>query len=203
MRTSKFYEIPKVQFREPELNLPGRRAGVITPEMRFTIQFAKAYLDQYMTIHHKSRKDKIACVRQIAINGFGIADMVSISWTSQKTNKYYLSDDDFIDIFKPTVRAFEIKLSNWQKGMTQCHRYRYFANAAILVLPTEKISNALKYIDTFKKIHVGLWSFDKAARRILTYYTPRPKVPVETKQLKKAIHIIARTSKVLPILRKN
>ena len=199
-----FNSIPKVRFREPEWNLPGRIPGAINAEARFTIQFAKAYIEQHMAIHHKSRKNKIACVRQIAINGFGIADMVSVSWGSKKIrSRYLLTTEEFLYTFKPTIRAFEIKLNNWRKGMTQAHRYRYFANAAILVLPIDQNSNALEYIETFQKIHVGLWSFDMGSKRIFAHFTPRPSSAIEVKHMRRAIQIIANTSRVLPIVRKH
>ena len=48
--------VPKVRFHEPERNLPGRRPHVMTAETRFTIQFAKAYIDQHKSIHRRSKK---------------------------------------------------------------------------------------------------------------------------------------------------
>lgn len=199
-----FRSIPKVRFREPECNLPGRRPGSINAETRFTIKFARAYIKQQMAIHHKSKKNKIECIRQIAINGFGIADMVSVSWGSKKIiNKPLLSTEEFLYMLKPTIRAFEIKLNNWRKGMTQAHRYRYFANAAILVLPIDRNSNALEHIETFKKIHVGLWSFDPVSKKIFAHFTPRPSSAIEVKHMRRAIQIMANTSRVLPIVRKH
>ncbi|MFW6129581.1 MAG: hypothetical protein ACOC56_00265, partial [Atribacterota bacterium] len=153
------------------------------------------------TIHHKSNKNNIKCFRQIPINGFGIADMVSISWSSSRKYKSFSTINNFINNQKLVLRAFEIKLNNWRKGMTQAHRYRYFANVAILVLPFYKKSIALKHIDTFKKIRVGLWSFDIESKRIISHYTPRPSEPIELRQFKKAIQIINNTSKVLPVAR--
>lgn len=203
MTTSKLLNIPKVRFREPERNLPGRRQGVITAEARFTIQFAKSYIEQHMAIHHRSKKNKIICARQIAINRFGIADMVSISWSLNRTRKKSLyTTDEFLNIFSPTIRAFEIKLNNWRKGMMQAHRYRYFTNASVLVLPIDRNTNALEHIETFRKIHVGLWSFDIVSKRILTHYTPRPSSGLEVKYMKRVIQIIAGTSRALPVARK-
>lgn len=193
--------IPKVKFHEPERNLPGRRPYTITAETRFTIEFAKAYINQYKSIHHRSIKNEIICVRQIAINGFGIADLMSISWTPSKIYKTSITVDDFIKNYRPTVRAFEVKLTNWKKGMTQAHRYRYFADVAILVLPNELISKSLEYLETFRKISVGLWAFNKDSKRIVSYYTPRPTSALEYKYKNRALQIIAKTSKALPFVR--
>ena len=120
--------VPKVRFYEPERNLPGRRLRATTAETRFTIQFAKTYLRQHSSIHRGTTKNEIACARQIAINGFGIADLMAISWTSGKTDKAAFGSEEFLNIIRPTIRTFEIKLDNWRKGMTQAHRYRYFSN---------------------------------------------------------------------------
>lgn len=195
-------DIPKVRFLEPERNLPGRRPRVITTETRFTLLFAKAYIEQQRTIHHGTTKNKIICARQVAINGFGIADLVSISWASVGRDKTSFLVNDFMKVTKPTVRAFEIKLNNWRKGMTQAHRYRYFADVAILVLPRERCEIARTFLSTFKKIHVGLWAFDTVSCHIVPYYTPRPASPIETKYRNRVLQIIAGTFRVLPVLRK-
>lgn len=192
--------VPKVKFHEPERNLPGRRRYTTTAETRFTIEFAKAYIEQHKSIHNRSIKNEIICVRQIAINGFGIADLMSISWTPSKIHKTSITIDDFIKNFRPTVRAFEVKLNNWRKGMTQTHRYRYFADVAILVLPNELISKSLEYLETLRKIRVGLWAFNKDTKRIVPYYTPRPTSALEYKHKKRALQIIAKASKALPFV---
>lgn len=202
MITSSSKLIPKLKFYEPERNLPGRKLHGMTEEARFTLKFARTYLGNHTAIHHKTKKKSIVCARQIAVNGFGIADIVAVTWDSnQRRNKNLLTIDDFMKIYNPTVRAFEIKLNNWRKGLTQTHRYRYFANSAILVLPSNKITLALKYLDTFKAIHVGLWSFDFYSQSILPYYTPRPSSPLTNKHTKRVIKRLAKTSmKSLPVL---
>ncbi|MCK4821651.1 hypothetical protein KA005_38150 [bacterium] len=202
MTISKLAIVPKIRFHEPERNLPGRRPRASTAETRFTIKFAKVYIKKHISIHQRSKKNETACARQLAINGFGIADIVSVSWESKKRIKSMLTVDEFLNNVKPTVRAFEVKLSNWRKGLTQAHRYRYFSNAAILVMPNNKISSALKYLNTFKKINVGLWAFDVDSQRIIPYYTPRPSSALMAKHSRRAIQIIANTSKVLPFVQK-
>jgi len=192
--------IPKVRFHEPELNLPGRLSGLLNEEEWFTIQFARSYIERQLAVHQKSRKDNIVCVRQVSVNGFGIADLVSVSWESKLDLNHgeLVSAEEFLLNFKPTIRAFEVKLDNWRKGMIQAHRYRFFSNAAILVLPADKVSNALRYIETLKKIHVGLWSFNPVSKKIIAYYSPRPSSTVQTKYTVKALQKMANASKVLP-----
>lgn len=202
MPASAAHDIPKVRFQEPERNLPGRKPRVTTSETRFTILFAKAYLEQHRAIHHGTTKNEIACARQIAINGFGIADLVSVTWASIGRHRTMFAVDDFSKNIRPTVRAFEVKLNNWRKGMTQAHRYRYFANTAILVLPKERCEIARTYLSTFRRIHVGLWAFDAASNQIVLHYTPRPSSAMETKYWRRVIQIVAGTTRALPVLRK-
>jgi len=193
-------EVPKVRFREPERNLPGRKPRATTAETRFTIQFAKAYIGQFAAIHHGSAKCKVACARQVAINGFGITDLVAVAWEATATGTEPVSCRDFLDCLLPTVRSFEVKLRDWRRGMTQAHRYRYFSNAAILVLPADAADCALCYLDTFRRIRVGLWDFDPASTQIRCHFTPRPRRPLELKYMSRAVQLVSLASRALPTL---
>ena len=68
----------------------------------------------------------------------------------------------------------------------QAHRYRFFADAAILVIPTAKLP-AVSNLDTFKNIRVGLWGYSEATQGITKVYTPRPKHPARCNHREKAI----------------
>jgi hypothetical protein len=193
---------PKASFYHPEKNLPGRNPHRITKEDRFTLNFIRSYRAQYLAIHHRSPKTKHVFIRQMAINGFGIADLVYISWPPDKNKRTYDSIEDFLLNSRPTIRAFEIKLDNWRKGLIQTNRYKYYANTSILVLPNNRCFSALSYIATFHKIHVGLWGFDDITKRVFPYYTPRPSSAIESKYRLKALEIALSTSKFLPIREK-
>jgi len=195
-------KVPKVRFREPERNLPGRSPRTATAEVRFTIQFARAYMAQHVILHHGTEKSEIACTRQIAINGFGIADMLTVAWRPPEKGCNHYSAVEFLQAERPTVRAFEIKLNNWRKGMTQAHRYRYFANVAILVLPVEICMIARTFLSTFHKIRVGLWGFEPRSGRIVPHFTPRPCSAMEPKYQQRALELVAKTTKALPFLQK-
>ena len=39
--------IPKFKFHEPRFNLPGKASSKNNPETRFTLKFAKAYINQF------------------------------------------------------------------------------------------------------------------------------------------------------------
>jgi len=193
-------EVPKVRFYEPERNLPGRRLRGTTAESRFTVKFSRSYLSQHTAIHHRTDKLATACARQVPINGFGIADFVAVAWNQTDDNSGPLSANEFIREARPTVRAFEVKLNDWRRGMTQAHRYRYFASVAILVLPAEKCKLAVPYLETFRRIHVGLWGFDSGSNRITVHYTPRPSAALEPRYQTRAVELVARASRALPIL---
>lgn len=203
MNSQKAVFAPKVSFHHPEKNLPGRNPHRITKEDRFTLNFIRSYREQFSSIHHRSPKTEIVLIRQMAINSFGIADLVSISWPPDKHKRIYNTIEEFLATSRPTIRAFEIKLDNWRKGLIQTNRYRYYANTSILILPNNKCISAMSYIDTFHRIHVGLWGFDDISKRIFPYYTPRPSSEMEAKYRLRVFKIALATSKSLPIREKS
>jgi hypothetical protein len=170
--------IPRVGSHQPENNFPGRSPGVATGEDRFTIAFARSFTER-LSLNNPAIA--VACARQVTVNGYGIADLVVATW---KTKSFLLGSEASSRANvsgKPRIRAFEIKLADWRRGMIQAHRYRYFADVSILVLPKERCASALLYLDTFRKIHVGLWGYDTVSQRVTAYYTPRAGVPLASK----------------------
>jgi len=167
-------EIRKLNFSEPRRNLPGRK-GVATAEDRFTISFSRDYALIYNKIHSSGNLSQLAVAREIPVNGYGIADLMAVSWNLAEQR--FEDIEDFLRSGKPRTRAFECKLDNWRKAMSQAHRYRYFAHQAIVVLPENICHRALPYIETFRKIRVGLWGYDPKMHRITAYHTPRPMKP--------------------------
>jgi hypothetical protein len=79
----------------------------------------------------------------------------------------------------------------------QANRYRYFADAAIVVLPMTKLKIAEIYLDTFKTINVGLWGFDPEKNQIIALYTPRPGTSLTPKHKIQVIQLLARASRFL------
>jgi len=168
--------VPKYSFAEPRANLPNKRKGVATAEDRFTIAFSRAYSEQANQIHKGSPKTARFLVREIPVNGYGITDLLAISWQPLPEERFE-TVDAFLQVAKPTCRAFEMKLNNWRKAMQQASRYRNFAHQTIVVLPEKECDKAAQYLNTFTCIKVGLWSFDKGSNRIVPIYTPRPHQP--------------------------
>jgi len=168
MKTLLKTRISKVKFYEPGNNLPGKTVITKTSENQFAIRFSRTYLNHFESLHHKSSKTSIACAREVQVNGFGIADFVTVAWDSTRLNKRIpacashadrskLDSEHFITTVRPTIRAFEFKLSNWRRALMQASRYKFFSNVSIVVLPVEKCGSPLKYLNTFKKVRVGLW----------------------------------------------
>lgn len=189
--------IPKYKFSEPRRNLPGRK-GVATAEDRFTIAFARAYAKNFRKVHSGTVHTEMALAREIPVNGYGIADLVTVSW--QPPLGAFATPEDFIELGEPRTRAFEFKLSDWRKAMSQAARYRFFADQAIAVLPEAVCLRALPYLETFKKIRVGLWGFDAASGRITTHHTPRPMTPKSARYYLHSVQLVHEaTSRALPI----
>ncbi len=185
-------KIPKSNCWNPRKNLPAKISRK-NKERDFTLSFARAYIPNLKSIHSKTKKTIVKYAREIPINGYGIADFVAVYCNKTNDNSQSLLSK----IDSSVIRAFELKISDWRRAMMQAHRYRYFANSSIVVLHSDKLKNAFEYIDTFKKINVGLWAFNPNNNKIITCYTPRPQNPLEPKYKPLAIELIAKASKSL------
>ena len=183
--------IPKLRFHEPVRNLPGHPAGR-SAEDRLALHFARAFTDEQRGGESRAN---MAIARQIPVNGYGIADIVAVNWESQT----HPSLQAFLCEAKTTVFAFEVKLRDWRKAIMQANRYRFFAHVAIVVLPEDGCGAALKFLDTFHVLDVGLWSFDVKSRRITSHFTPAPAQPTDTRHAVSALRLVAKASKALPI----
>jgi hypothetical protein len=141
-------------------------------EKNFSERFNCYYLKNFEKIHGLRSQYRCSVIREIPVANLGIADMISISWNSDLNLKQLLEDVDTNSTF--TLRAFEFKIQNWKKGLMQAHRYSYFSNSTILVIPIELLESALTGYDTFKKLNVGLWGFDSENGFVRKIFTPRP-----------------------------
>jgi hypothetical protein len=175
MMQSSSLKIPKLNCWNPRKNLPAKISRK-NKERDFTLSFARAYIPNLKSIHSKTQK-------------------TAVKYAREGNKNSSVSDIDISQIGSPVIRAFELKISDWQRAMMQAHRYRYFANSSIVVLHSDKLKNALEYLDTFKKISVGLWAFNPISNKIITCYTPRPRNPLEPKYKPLAMELVARASK--------
>jgi hypothetical protein len=200
MASATTIRIQKLRFYEPHRNLPASKAGK-GREARFVRQFAHAYATQFRQLHPRSADNVVAVAREIPANGYGIADCVAVSWkpSNLRSAEARVEPNRFLSRARPTLRAFELKLNDWRRALLQANRYRFFAHVPIVVLPAEKCALALAHLPTFRLLGVGLWSFAAATGRILAHFTPHRSRPRDLRQALRALGLVARASKALPV----
>ncbi len=142
-------------------------------EEDFSLSFTNAYSLRFSAIHPRTTIKCKLFIRELPIESKGIADLVVLGWASRE----YIDTANLENIInsKPVIRAFEFKLNDWRSGLMQAHRYKYFSDASILVIPKEKLKHVIKHLDVFRKLEVGLWGFCVNSKTIKKLYTPRPK----------------------------
>ena len=69
----------------------------------------------------------------------------------------------------------------------QAHRYHYFSDKALVVLPENVADLAEQGIDLFRQLEVGLWSFDPKSGRIRMRFNPKGTKARNSKAREKAI----------------
>jgi hypothetical protein len=75
----------------------------------------------------------------------------------------------------PSV-AFEMKLSDWRRGLIQAFRYRAFARVAYLVLDASRIGPAVANTERFERSNVGLVGIETDGR-FTVYHVPQDEEP--------------------------
>ncbi len=95
---------------------------------------------------------------------FGIPDVVAASLHRREA--------------RPTLRsiAFEMKLSDWRRGLAQAFRYRSFACESYLVLDQTRIRPALDHAEQFIRANVGLIGIESTLG-FTVYHRPQPEPP--------------------------
>jgi hypothetical protein len=175
--------------RHPRRNLPvevNRKRG----ESNFVSAFTKAYIASIA-------RHGIG-TNEFALSGFGIADFIWLAWRHSANS----DDGTALSVKKIKSRrawqkltAFEMKLTDWRKGFGQAYRYSYFADLAIVVLPPDTAKTAKAELKLFRKLSVGLWSFDKTSGKIRKIFTPRHSKPRNAKAKEKALESLDRSLK--------
>ncbi len=157
---------------DPRKNLPAhlaRKRG----ELLYLSAFQRAFV--------AGRSGNGVGGRQFAVSGYGMADFV---WADASGCES-----------KPTLMAFEMKLRDWKKGLSQAYRYSYFADHSVVVLPPEAIGPAKANMNTFKKMQIGLWSFDPKSRTIREIHKPKASRPRNPNAKEKALSLLCRHAK--------
>jgi len=172
---------------QPVRNLYTNYGQIRKPEAEFSDRFAAAYQRNFCGIHRGTTRQQTLFVREVPVQGNGIADLVALNWRHVTA----LSAESGPDLTqaKPIVRAFEVKLSDWRGGLMQAHRYKYFSHAAILVVPKKKLDTIKNHLDLFLTLRVGLWGFDPGSDAIVRVYTPRPRRPQIEKYSRRVLSV--------------
>jgi len=170
---------------QPRRNLPAfcsRKRG----ESMFVSAFAATYVQSF--------KLRGIAGREFAVAGFGIADLVCFAWesTHDEEGRGFSLEAKREDLRRLSLKAFEIKLTDWRKGLSQAYRYTYFANCSILVVPLSAAKAAKEHLPLFRAAGVGLWMFDRKLRRISRLFTPKRSKPKSEHARSKAIKHLER-----------
>ena len=153
-------------------NLPshtGRRRG----EANFLGAFLKSFMAQ--------SRNLCWCGRHFAVPDCGVADCIIV-------------EPGAIDEELSTARllAFEAKLADWRQALKQAYRYRYYADAAIVILPAQGSRMAIAHRDLFRQMGVGLWTFNQDSGAILPRVAVKRGAPLSSRKRGQALLRIER-----------
>jgi len=160
-------------FHHPLQNLSTNGKSFKKPEEEFAFRFTKVYQERFSKIHSGTHKRETLFVREVPVSGNGIADLLVVSWDKASLSAGRKLEE--LETNELSIRGFEFKISDWKKGLMQAHRYKYFSNASILVIPQALLATVETSIGLFKALRVGLWGFSMDNQVIECVYTPRPK----------------------------
>ncbi len=164
--------------KHPRNNLPVHSSKKRT-EANFVLAFGRAYSQDFLK---DSENYSLEIAREFQMNGFGIADLVSVLITPKKL----------------ALHAFEMKMSDWRKALAQAYRYKYFSDSAFVVLPPNEALKAKESLSVFRSINVGLLSFDKTESCIEKIFVPKREKPLSINAYNKALSLLAHQFKSLP-----
>lgn len=96
---------------------------------------------------------------------FGIPDLV-------------LAFGRYDSVGRPQLRtvAFEIKLNDWKRALSQAYRYRAFAQCSYVVIDDAYVDRALAALDRFVASNIGLISVSYY-EEVSIHFRPRPMSP--------------------------
>jgi hypothetical protein len=123
--------------------------------------------------------------RHFEVVGYGIADFVWMEYGPRGKGANDAAGE-------PVLTAFEMKLKDWRRALSQAYRYSYFSDRAIVVLPAAIADRAQGHLHVFERLGIGLWSYEPKAQRLDMRFTPagtKAKNPVARE---KALDLISR-----------
>ncbi|WDP90463.1 MAG: hypothetical protein HUN04_12480 [Desulfobacter sp.] len=63
--------------------------------------------------------------------------------------------EEYVRTVTKTI-AIEAKLTNWKRALKQAYRYKWFSHKSFVCLPLNRVNPALKNIESFQRMGVGL-----------------------------------------------
>jgi len=159
-------------------NLPpktGRKRG----ELLFLSSFEKAFTQKRPGVGGK----------QFQLSGYGVADFI------------WVDIDEGVETGSvPLISAFELKLTNWKRALSQAYRYSYFADKAYVVMPKEQAKAAIDNKQLFRKLQIGLMVFDQEDGTIETIHAPKKSTPRNSLAREKAMDLLQQKLKFRQLL---
>jgi len=140
----------------PRQNLPpaiARKRG----ESNFVAAFQRDFISE--------REGSGVGGRHFELAGYGIADFVWMDYGQHGKRTSNAADE-------PVLTAFEMKLKDWRRALSQAYRYSYFSDCAIVVLPADAADRAQGHLHVFQRLGIGLWSYEPKSENIDMRFTP-------------------------------
>lgn len=181
------YKIIILDKLNPRKNLPYKSSSKRT-ENNFLLSFANTYLN---SINMLSNNYDYLVARELPLNGYGIADLILIKAPSENNIRNTKNKDS------SSIIAFEMKMNNWKRALSQAYKYKYFSNQSIVVLPNHKELLIIKNLETFKQLEVGIWTYDKKHKTINKIFTPKKNIPFNNESYEKAKALVISKVKFL------
>lgn len=72
--------------------------------------------------------------------------------------------------------AFEMKLSDWKRALTQAFKYASFAHYPFVVMDHRYVERAKRHIEVFERSNIGLISVDPSGKTFV-HFRPRFRQP--------------------------
>lgn len=122
------------------------------------------------------------CGRHFPVPDCGVADCIVFELERSVEAKLAMA----------RLLAFEAKLLDWRKALTQAYRYRYYADASIVVLPAQSARPAIQNRSVFQQMGVGLWTFNPVSGTICHRIAVQAPAPLSTRKREQALSRIER-----------
>jgi len=156
-----------LEYPEPSRNLPWSKNGN-SPEKKMLMKFLVCHSSML-----KAERERVSVI-EFPVSGYGVADYICLHGKADSQTRENVMSWQF-----PTLLAFEMKINDWRRAISQAYRYKFYANASYVVLPMKNAEKAFSSnVDLFRHLEVGLWGYDSDNDLVKKFYSPRRSVPL-------------------------